>query len=96
MFSTFYLLPFVHLSYSYFLITSLHDFIDLFRIFNNIYNLTKKQNTRFNLQMRTGILQNKFILIQEESSGSKTNKGDPPFLFGQNIRNGIDQVFRVE
>ena len=43
--------------------------------------------------MTTGILQNKLILIQEESPGSKTNKEDPPFLFGQNIRNGIDEVF---
>ena len=30
--------------------------------------------------MTTGILQNKLVLIQEESSGSKTNKGDPPFF----------------
>ena len=43
--------------------------------------------------MTTGILQNELILIQEESAGSKTSKGDPPFLFGQNIRNGIDESF---
>ena len=30
--------------------------------------------------MTTGILQNKLILIQEESSGSKTNNGYPSFL----------------
>ena len=51
----------------------------LFRIFNKIYNLVGKQNTRFDLQMMTGILQNKLILIQEESPGSKTSKGDPLF-----------------
>ena len=33
------------------------------------------------------------LRYQEESPGCKTNKGDPPFLFSQNIRNGIDEVF---
>ena len=46
--------------------------------------------------MTTGILQNKLIFNQEESPGSKTNKGDLPFLFGQNITNGTDEVFGVE
>ena len=48
--------------------------------------------------MTTGILQNKLILIQEESPGSKTNKGDPPCLFGQNGRNRLtlSKFFREE
>ena len=46
--------------------------------------------------MTTRILQNILVLIQEESPGSQTNKGDPHFLFGQNDRNRIDEVFRVE
>ena len=45
--------------------------------------------------MTTGTLQNKLVLIQVESPGSKTNKGDPP-VFGQNVRTRIDEVFRVE
>ena len=51
----------------------------LFRMFNKIYNLIKNQNTRFNLQMTTGILQNKLILIQEKSPGGETNKGNNSF-----------------
>ena len=46
--------------------------------------------------MATAIIQNNLILIQEKSPGSQTNKEDLLFLFGENIRNGIDEVFRVE
>ena len=33
--------------------------------------------------MTTGILQNKLILTQEESPGSKTNEGDPFFVWSE-------------
>ena len=55
--------------------------------------MIKKQNAGSNLQMTTGILQNKLILIQKESPGSKTNKGDPLSLFGQNIGNRFGDFF---
>ena len=42
------------------------QFIYLFRIFNKIYNLIKK-NTRFNVQKTTGILQKK---INIDSGGT--------------------------
>ena len=46
--------------------------------------------------MTTGILQNKLILIQEESPGSKTNKGDPSFCLLRISGTGLTKFFRVE
>ena len=46
--------------------------------------------------MTTGILQNKLVLIQEESPGSKTNNGDPPFCLVRITETRLTKFFRVE